>query len=230
MHNTSHVEGEPYGNLLREKGFGGFPTMAYLDAEGEVLTSSMPRSVEGFQKVHGALGAEQAFAAKAKAGKLSPTDTAKWLLARIDLGKVQLDAAQTEYASIEGKLSADLKKEIAPKLIDLEFAQVMTAANAASRARKPREEVTAEVTAKLKAMLEAKKIPSDASAFNFWAQLLQAGKRDGDEALEARAKTELEALASRDPSKKTAVERVLNPPVRRESVPAAKIKQADGGK
>lgn len=201
-----------------------------MDAEGEVLTSSMDRSVAGFEKVYGALGAEQALAAKAKAGKLSPTDTAKWLLARMDLGKVQLEAAQTEFASIESKLSADLKKEIAPKLVDLELAEVMSAANAAMRAKKSREEVTAEVTGKLKAMLAAKKIPSDGSAIMFWAQLLQAGKSDGDEALEARAKTELEALAARDPSKKATVERMLNPPVRRESVPAAKIKQADSGK
>ena len=198
--------------------------MAYMDAEGEVLTSSMERSVAGFEKVYVALGAEQKLAAQAKAGKLSATDTGKWLLARMDLGKVQLEAAQTEFASIEGKLSAELKKEIAPRLVDLELAQVMSEANAAMRARKPREEVAAEVGGKLKAMLEAKKIPSDGSALMFWAQLLQAGKTDADEALEARAKTELEALAARDPSKKTSVERILNPPVRRESVPAARIK------
>lgn len=223
MHNTSRVEGEPYGNLLSEKKFRGFPTMAYMDAEGEVLTSSMPRSVDGFRSVHAALGAEQALAAKAKAGKLSPADTGKWLIARMDLGKVELEAAQTEFASIEGKLSAEQKKEIGPRLVDMEVAQVMNSTGTAMRG-KPQDEMEDALAEKYGAMLKAKKIPSDKAAARFWLPIMRSAERGKDEATATRAKTELEALAARDPSQKAMIERMLNPPARRESVPAAKIK------
>ena len=34
MHNTSWVDDEPYPNLLREKGGNGWPTSAFLAADG----------------------------------------------------------------------------------------------------------------------------------------------------------------------------------------------------
>jgi hypothetical protein len=37
LHNTSHVDDEPYPTLLREKGFTGFPSLCFMDAEGRVL-------------------------------------------------------------------------------------------------------------------------------------------------------------------------------------------------
>lgn len=37
LHNTSRVDDEPYPTLLREKGGNGFPTVSYLDHEGNLL-------------------------------------------------------------------------------------------------------------------------------------------------------------------------------------------------
>lgn len=49
--NTSRVEGVEYDGLLREKGFGGGPMLAVMDAEGNVLDSPIPGTVSGFQGI-----------------------------------------------------------------------------------------------------------------------------------------------------------------------------------
>ncbi len=204
------MKDEPYGNLLAEKKFTGFPTLCYMDAEGEVLTKSIDRSVDGFQRVHAALAAETELAAKAKSGKLTPADSMKLLVTRIDLGKVDLDAAKTELAGFESKLTAEQKAEIGPRIIDLEMAKVMSSAPR-PRTAEEAQAAQAELANKLKAMVEANRIPSDRQAITFWGLLL----RDKDEAIVARAKKELAALAERDPGQKARIDRILNPPVRR---------------
>ncbi len=50
LHVTTRIPGKKYDNLLRKNGFGGFPTLAFMDAEGKVLTKLhySKRSLEGF--------------------------------------------------------------------------------------------------------------------------------------------------------------------------------------
>jgi hypothetical protein len=63
------IEGHPYDNLLRDKGFGGFPSLAFMDAEGNVLAKQGERSVEGFRKTHKAVANFQDLQARIKKGE-----------------------------------------------------------------------------------------------------------------------------------------------------------------
>ena len=49
MHNTSRVDDEPYPQLLQEKGFGGFPSLCFMDAGGNVLVRQSARTVVAFE-------------------------------------------------------------------------------------------------------------------------------------------------------------------------------------
>src|SRR5687768_3533771 len=89
LHNTSRVEGVKYDDLLRVKGFNSFPTLAFMDAEGEVLTSQVPRSVSGFQQTAAALRELGELRKAEKEGKLAGDAAARLLLAQIDLGTVE---------------------------------------------------------------------------------------------------------------------------------------------
>ncbi len=50
VHITTRIEGHPYDDLLRKSGFNSFPTLAILDENGTVLTSSMDRTVAAMSK------------------------------------------------------------------------------------------------------------------------------------------------------------------------------------
>ena len=50
LHNTSRVDDEPYPRLLQEKGFGGFPSLCFMDADGNVLITQGQRSVAAFEE------------------------------------------------------------------------------------------------------------------------------------------------------------------------------------
>lgn len=85
LHNTSRVDDEPYPRLLQEKGFRGFPSLCFMDADGNVLTAKMSRTVASFEQVGQQLKAYQDL--KAKAAKGGGADVQKKLfLAELELG------------------------------------------------------------------------------------------------------------------------------------------------
>lgn len=221
LHNTSRVQGVKYDGLLREKGFGGFPTLAFMDAEGAVLTSSVERSVAGFKRSAEALAALSKLEAADKQKPLQGDEAVKLLFAQLDLGKVKFGDAKARLDSLQGVSEANLKA-IAQRAVDFDIGEVFTkhraslqnvpAAERAAAAAKMQEAIAKD----LQAMADAGKVPSDKGAFQFWQTLYSAAQRAGDAAGLERAKKQLEALAERDPSSKRRVEMLFNPPKRGE--------------
>ena len=52
---ATHLEGVPYDRLLQEKGFGGYPSLAFMDAEGNVIGKPNDRTVASFASSRDAL-------------------------------------------------------------------------------------------------------------------------------------------------------------------------------
>jgi len=52
LHVTTKIPGKKYDDLLLKNHFGGFPTLAFMDAEGKILTTLhyTKRSIEGFEE------------------------------------------------------------------------------------------------------------------------------------------------------------------------------------
>lgn len=222
------------------KGFRGFPTLAFMDADGEVLTSNVERSVKGFASVAAALASAAELGKAEKAGKLDAEGSAKLILAELDLGKLDFAAASKRVAGLPAGVSAESKKTLDGRLLDLEVASIFTRhqeaaapkqqkAMAALRpadgkqptpeqrdaARAAMEEISNgvqdAVVAELLPLVEKGKIPADKTAARFWFTLWQHADRHKDEAMSKRAKSELEALAARDPKQKPMIDRMLNP-------------------
>ncbi|HLU37900.1 MAG TPA: hypothetical protein VK081_00850 [Planctomycetota bacterium] len=197
-----------------------------MDASGDVLTSAVPRTVPAFHRTLDALLALQALTEKAKAGKLDPEETGKYLTARIDLGQLDFAAARKEFAAVADKLGADQRKAIEAKLVDLEVQSVL--AKQTQMRGQPREAIEDALAEDFGRMLTEGKIPSDAHALNFWLILHNAARRRGDDAMLERARNELTALGARNTQLQRRIDALLNPQ-QRGTVPATPVRPAGGG-
>jgi len=116
-HVTTRVEGRTYENLLSEKGFSGFPSLAALDDNGDIIAKlSGSRDVAGFKTMMES-GAKF-MTVRAKAEKT--LDDEVFLLKHdIDMGNVELAEAKDRVGKLEGLTDAQ-KVEIEGLLTNLE--------------------------------------------------------------------------------------------------------------
>lgn len=131
LHTTTKIEGHPYDGLLLEKGFRGFPSLAFMDAEGNVIaTHQGERSVKAFRKTHADVKAYQdlqARIAKGEKGLDYALFVAEW-----NLGSLDYDKAKARAEAMGKSLTAEQKKEAKQIVQDLE---VLKHANALSMIR-----------------------------------------------------------------------------------------------
>jgi hypothetical protein len=148
LHNTSRVEDEPHPNLLREKGGNGFPTMSYLDHEGNLLrqvghVTPVEQLEAAYQELEtGTAGAEkekQLFLLEATMGNRPYAE----MLARKD----------------RLTLSKDEEATVAQQLVNLEFTGILR--------ETPREEVD-QAGARYLAMFRKGRIPDSTQDTSFW--------------------------------------------------------------
>ena len=65
----TRIEGHPDDDLLTDKGYRGHPTLAFMNAEGEVLGRPMDRSIESFEATLRAIDAYAALEKREAAGE-----------------------------------------------------------------------------------------------------------------------------------------------------------------
>jgi hypothetical protein len=171
LHVTSHVEGDKDQDLLSEKGGRGFPTLLFLDADGEIAAQVADRSVEGFLATGKALKTVSALENKERSG---PEDV-EFFLARIVLGKLDL-AAATKIADQLPATGADAER-VAEALLELEITGKLE--NIRSR-----EEAEAAGEA-FAAMVAAGRTPQKAGipTARFWLSVSQHAEKQKDAAL-----------------------------------------------
>jgi hypothetical protein len=123
VHVTSRVPGEKYPQLMLEKGGNGFPYLAYLDAEGDVLGFPPDRTVEAFE-----VGARLAATWRRLKAKQAPTpeEQVELLLAEIGLTKISLEQAEKRRAAIEG-VTREQAARIDAALVDMRVLHMVRA-------------------------------------------------------------------------------------------------------
>lgn len=172
VHNTSRVADEPYPTLLQDKGFRGFPSICFMDAEGNVLTRP-PRSVAGFIEVHAAT--RRLVDLRAKGDKATAAEQKELFLAELKLDLVK--PADIQPRADKLSLSDADKTYVAQKLVDAEIGEIQ------AKAQKEGPEKTGEAFA---ALLAAGKTPSDGIGSNFWVSVLTHASKHKDAALAQR--------------------------------------------
>ena len=163
---------------MSEKGGGGFPYIAMLDASGDVLgVHNGARSVEGFQETVDKTATFVALREKAEAG--DEKAKVEVFLAQLDMSmthdKAVATLAEVKKLAAFGEIVDDAKMaEISQKLVNLEVNDVVSEIKTGS------EEEMATAAGKLLAIKEAGKSPDGQAAFAFWQILLGHAQRQGD--------------------------------------------------
>jgi hypothetical protein len=178
-HVTTRIDGRPDDDLLSQKGFSGFPSLAIMDAEGEILKKDVGRSVAAMGSAVDAVQAYSLLKTKAAAGEKGLD--AKLFVAEVKLGKIDVSEAKKQLGKF--KLSGDDKKLLDGLIFDKELAGWFSEARSGST-------TPADFFKKIYGAYKAGSRPSDdeQSQFTFWNFLLQGAETAGDaEAFEVAA-------------------------------------------
>lgn len=194
-HVTTRLEGRKYENLLSEKGFGGFPSLAALDADGDTIAKlSGNRDVAGFR----AMMAEGAKLMEIRAKAEKTLEDQVFLLEKdMALGNLELAEAKERVAAVEG-LTDEQKAKFGGMLTDLEIKEAM----GSPTSREEAEAFAKAAGPKFVEMLEAGREPSgedDGTYQPFFILILNVAEERGDAGLFERALGKLKAKYGDNP-------------------------------
>ena len=184
LHITTRITDHPYDGLLREKGFGGFPSLAFMDAEGEVVAQPRDRNVASFAATVEALGKLDAVQAKVDAGdEAAQVDL---LLIEFELGRVAGEEFAERAAALREVATEAQRAQLDAIAIDEESWELIMQAFRGDRD---------EAMGKLLDMLNARRVPSAGSRSEsyFWSLLGEHAQAQGDTDLLRRLARALEA-------------------------------------
>jgi len=182
------VDGEPYPKLLHEKGFRGFPSLCFMDAEGNVLTKPTARTVANYVETHAVT--KDLMALKAKGDKLTDAEAKQLFLAELNLDMIAAGDIQKRADAVKGLSDAD-KALVAGKLVDGEFAAILQRPIPRGDAEAQKTAME-ETMAQVAAMAKAGKVPSGQRTLQFWSMALQHAATAKDVELAEKAFAALE--------------------------------------
>ena len=168
-HISSHVDGDAYQTLLRDKGGCGFPYLVFMDSRGDVLANQRKRHVGAFEKTQRACKDYLVLAKKAAAGDTSVA--ADLLMARIEMGSLTL----TDAREAEAKLT-HVAVEKRAKLFGLMLKLEVT--DALSRVRNRKQRI--EVGKQFQNMWGQRRVPKGDAAPSFYSLIMEAAYDQGD--------------------------------------------------
>lgn len=173
LHNTSRVEDEKYPTLLQDKGFRGFPSICFMDADGNVLTKP-GRSVQAFVDTH-----KETLALSTLRSKSARTAVEEKQLFLAELNLDLIAAEQIQARADQVKLDAAEKAMVAGKIVDAEVQALF------GKMRETGPEKTAAAAAE---MAKAGRVPTGPAVSGmFWNQVLVHASKQKDPALAQQA-------------------------------------------
>jgi hypothetical protein len=147
-------------------GFGGFPSLAFLDATGKKLGSPAGRDVGIFEKTLAALGAWRELAEKPER---SPAEEVSLFLAELELGMLSLEDARSRRAALDG-LSDEQAARADGEILMLEIADIRQKAGRDVK----------QANAAYAAMVKDGRTPTGPRALQFWLGVLTHGLETKD--------------------------------------------------
>lgn len=182
-HVTTRIEGRENDGMLRDVGGRGFPTIAFLDSEGDLIGKhNGGRDAAGFNATLAAVESLQAALDRVDKGDVAAA--ADVLIAEIKLGAYDYDGAVAARKELE-KVSKEQEKALEGLMIDLEFSTLI---------RSQRSIGAAAFQEKVLEMVEKNRIPTGDRSWSFWYQgVFPAAVANSDGKLARRALDILEA-------------------------------------
>ena len=169
----TRIPGKKDDDLLGKYGFRGFPSLAWLDAEGNLVTKQSGRDVEAFQATLTNLDALDDLRVRIKkGGKGSKGLQADLLVAELNLGTVSYEDAKKRRKGLR-RLKDSVAIEIDGLLLNLEIQEIL---ESTGRDRGAAEKAGA----KFYDMAKKGRVPSGDSGFSFWRLAMDHAKSEGD--------------------------------------------------
>jgi predicted ribosome quality control (RQC) complex YloA/Tae2 family protein len=168
------IEGRKDDELLRTYEFRGFPSMAILDAEGGAVTKEIPRDLFSMQNIVASAPSYVKLAAAAEAGE--QVDAKAWYLAQLGMGKLSVEEAKAQLATVGLAADAKVKAE------QIVFVMEMNDLSRSSRGRgATAEDKMAACEAVYEAFKAGKRVPAGSTPEQFVDDMLiDAAKSSGD--------------------------------------------------
>lgn len=121
LHVTSRVKTDPHQELLREKGGRGFPYLAVMDAEGEVIATPAVRTIASFESV---IGKAARYLQLVQRDADGDEDVEFDLfVSRMELGLLTYKQARSGKSKLRG-LTEEQKDALAVSLLELQVTEV----------------------------------------------------------------------------------------------------------
>jgi hypothetical protein len=125
LHNTSRCDDEPYAELLFQRGGNGFPTVSYLDADGNLLKQvGHVTPVEELEAAHGTLMGWKELRRQVGAGADAGKQKELFLL---ELGMGNRPFAEMSERRAKVTLDEGEAAAVAQQLVNLEFTEILRA-------------------------------------------------------------------------------------------------------
>lgn len=179
LHVTTRIADRPHENLLQEKGFGGFPSLAFMDAEGTVLAQPRGRSVEAFDTTLSALERYDDLKTRIDGGEEGLE--AEMLLVEHTLGKVEAADFESRAQALE-KVTDKQQAQIDQILVNNEISRL------SGLTRQGEAGVEQAAKGMLKLLEEGKRPTKEvSSAAPFWMTIGRYGEQSLDASLLRKA-------------------------------------------
>lgn len=182
LHITTRIEGRPNEDLFKKLGGRGFPTLKFLDADGNPLGEPTGRDVADFESTLVTLMSLKDLENRIEAGEEGLEDDL--FLAKLRMGVYSYEDAKANAAKFK-ELTAAEKKEVAQILINLEVGSIMDGIDS--------KEAADAATQTFLAFLEKDKIPTGDALGSFWGMIMEHAEAKKDVKLFTRALKGLEA-------------------------------------
>ncbi|PIE25024.1 MAG: hypothetical protein CSA62_01610 [Planctomycetota bacterium] len=124
----TRIQGRKEDDLLSKYGFRGFPSLALLDANGEMITKKVSRDLPSMKAIVHSAAKYAKLKAQVDAGE--DVDKAEWLMARMGMGMLSVEEAKEAMAEIE--LSDAQADKMDTMLLALEIESMLQAARSRS--------------------------------------------------------------------------------------------------
>ena len=171
LHVTTRIEGRANDGMLSEKGGTGFPTLMFLDAEGEILGKPGGRNVAAFDKTLGNLTALKDLTKRIAAGEKNLDDDL--FMVQLAMGEYKTIAEIEEKAKTFKKLTKEQKLTIAKAIVGKKVEAAMN-----SMERGPDAQI--KVGKKFKAIYDEGLFPEGDMEGPFWGFLMEYAESEKD--------------------------------------------------
>ncbi len=194
-HISTRIEGRKDEGLFREKGFTGFPTLAFLDTNGDLTAKHAgSRVIPQLDKTAKKSSAYMALRSKAKAGDKAANQ--HLFVADLELGRYDFASGSLRLAVLRKQMSESLQEKADQLLIDTQYKELRSQLSKDLLAGLARPEYSKRYQAMNVDFYQAGRLPSGSTAMSILMGVMRSGFQNKDEALLAAALQEFKTRAA----------------------------------